>query len=177
MDISKDDTTIHIEQNDQLVQNYSSNVRKGVINVGAFTEVKENSNPIHDGIIVASTIKENNDGSISAQGSLKTGARNVFTTPINITIKGKEVTEYLQAVKAREAASQEFDNLMGKGAKGKDDYLRGANAIVSQKVSALNRKVKELINSQSSQSSSMPSSIKDDFKKKGEELMKQCGLK
>lgn len=177
MDISKDDTTIHIEQNDQKVQAYSSNVRKGVINVGAFTEVKENSNPIRDGIILASTIKENNDGSISAQGSLKTGARNVFTTPINITIKGKEVTEYLQAVKAREAASQEFDNLMGKDAKGKDDYLRGVNAMVSQKVSALNRKVTELINSQSSQSSSMPSSIKDDFKKKGEELMKQCGLK
>lgn len=177
MDISKDDTTIHIEQNDQKVQAYGSNVRKGVINVGAFTEVKENSNPIHDGIIVASTIKENNDGSISAQGSLKTGARNVFITPINITIKGKEVTEYLQAVKAREAASQEFDNLMGKGAKGKDDYLRGANAKVSQKLSALNRKVTELINSQSSQSSSTPSSIKDDFKKKGEELMKQCGLK
>ena len=89
IDISKDDTTIHIEQNDQKVQAYSSNVRKGVINVGAFTEVKDTSNPMHDGIILASTIKENNDGSISAQGSLKTGARNVFTTPINITIKNK----------------------------------------------------------------------------------------
>ena len=64
---------------------------------------------------------------------------------------------------------------MGKGAKGKDDYLRGANAKVSQKLSALNRKVQELINSQ--QSTSTHSSVKDDFKKKGEELMKQCGLK
>lgn len=34
-----------------------------------------------------------------------------------------------------------------------------------------------VINKQNAQSTSTPSSIKDDFKKKGEELMKQCGLK
>lgn len=34
-----------------------------------------------------------------------------------------------------------------------------------------------VINEQNTQSTSTPSSVKDDFKKKGEELMKQCGLK